>query len=211
MLYNLSRECFLRPLGEAATHQEHFENTSKLGTNLGCSWFVDLLTGRERENEMGQARNTILIVDDVELNRDVLSIMFSQSHEIEFAESGPEALDILRKKKEDICAILLDYVMPEMDSLTFLEEAIKEGLVESIPVFLITASLEHDVVHRAYSLGVADYIQRPISPYIAQRRIENIIDLFKTRAAYKKLLEINRTLLERLSEVDDSITDVRNP
>lgn len=155
---------------------------------------------------MGQAKNTILIVDDVELNRDVLSIMFSQRHEIEFAESGPEALDILRKKKEDICAILLDYVMPEMDGLTFLEEAIKEGLVESIPVFLITASLEHDVVHRAYSLGVADYIQRPIS-----RRIENIIDLFKTRAAYKKLLEINRTLLERLSEVDDSITDVRNP
>lgn len=156
---------------------------------------------------MGQAKNTILIVDDVELNRDVLSIMFSQSHEIEFAESGPEALEILRKKKEDICAILLDYVMPEMDGLTFLEEAIKEGLVESIPVFLITASLEHDVVHRAYSLGVADYIQRPISPYIAQRRIENI----KTRAAYKELLEINRTLLERLSEVDDSITDVRNP
>ena len=162
---------------------------------------------REREKKMGQAKNTILIVDDVELNRDVLSIMFSQRHEIE----GPEALDILRKKKEDICAILLDYVMPEMDGLTFLEEAIKEGLVESIPVFLITASLEHDVVHRAYSLGVADYIQRPISPYIAQRRIENIIDLFKTRAAYKKLLEINRTLLERLSEVDDSITDVRNP
>ena len=91
--------------------------------------------------------------------------------------------------------------MPEMDGLAFLEEAIKEGLVESIPVFLITASLEHDVVHRAYSLGVADYIQRPISPYIAQRRIENIIDLFKTRAAYKKLLEINRNLLERLSAV----------
>lgn len=68
---------------------------------------------------MGQAKNTILIVDDVELNRDVLSIMFSQSHEIEFAESGPEALEILRKKKEDICAILLDYVMPEMDGLTF--------------------------------------------------------------------------------------------
>ena len=106
---------------------------------------------------MGQAKNTILIVDDVELNRDVLSIMFSQSHEIEFAESGPEALDILRKKKDDICAILLDYVMPEMDGLAFLEEAIKEGLVESIPVFLITASLEHDVVHRAYSLGVADF------------------------------------------------------
>ena len=60
---------------------------------------------------MGQAKNTILIVDDVELNRDVLSIMFSQRHEIEFAESGPEALDILRKKKEGICAIL-----PEFDS-----------------------------------------------------------------------------------------------
>ena len=88
------------------------------------------------------------------------------------------------------------------------------GLAKNLCLFRYQkreASLEHDVVHRAYSLGVADYIQRPISPYIAQRRIENIIDLFKTRAAYKKLLEINRTLLERLSEVDDSITDVRNP
>lgn len=142
---------------------------------------------------MGQAKNTILIVDDVELNRDVLSIMFSQSHEIEFAESGPEALDILRKKKDDICAILLDYVMPEMDGLAFLEEAIKEGLVESIPVFLIAASLEHDVVHRAYSLGVADYIQRPISPYIAQRRIKTLLTCLRhalhTRSSLK-LIEI---------------------
>lgn len=144
---------------------------------------------REREKKMGQAKNTILIVDDVELNRDVLSIMFSQRHEIEFAESGPEALDILRKKKEGICAILLDYVMPEMDGLTFLEEAIKEGLVESIPVFLITASLEHDVVHRAYSLGVADYIQRPISPYIAQRRIENILRHVRLTRNFLRLTE----------------------
>lgn len=66
---------------------------------------------------MGQAKNTILIVDDVELNRDVLSIMFSQSHEIEFAESGPEALDILRKKKDDICAILLDELPPKKATL----------------------------------------------------------------------------------------------
>lgn len=77
---------------------------------------------------MGQAKNTILIVDDVELNRDVLSIMFSQSHEIEFAESGPEALDILRKKKDDICAILLDYVMPEVDGLAFFGRGDQGGI-----------------------------------------------------------------------------------
>lgn len=158
-----------------------------------------------------RAKNTILIVDDVELNRDVLSIMFSQIHEIEFAENGPEALKILREKKDEVCAILLDYVMPEMDGLTFLEKASKEGLVNHIPVFLITASLEHDVVHRAYSLGVADYIQRPISPYIAQRRIENVIELFKTRRAYTRLMEVNRNLLERLGEVEESITDSHNP
>ena len=90
---------------------------------------------------MGQAKNTILIVDDVELNRDVLSIMFSQSHEIEFAESGPEALDILRKKKDDICAILLDYVMPEMDGLAFLEEAIWIFLIISAGFSQISVSV----------------------------------------------------------------------
>ena len=153
----------------------------------------------------------VLIVDDSRTSRKFLrDILEHSGNEVAGeAVNGKEGFEMYQKLKPDI--VTMDITMPEMDGLTFLEEAIKEGLVESIPVFLITASLEHDVVHRAYSLGVADYIQRPISPYIAQRRIENIIDLFKTRAAYKKLLEINRTLLERLSEVDDSITDVRNP
>lgn len=47
-------------------------------------------------------RNTILIVDDVELNRDVLSIMFSQNHEVLFAENGPEAIEIIQKQSNSI-------------------------------------------------------------------------------------------------------------
>lgn len=156
-------------------------------------------------------KNTILIVDDVELNRDVLSIMFAQDHNIEFAENGPDALEVLRERKDEICAILLDYVMPEMDGLTFLELASKEGLVKEIPVFLMTATLDYEVVHRAYALGVSDYIQRPISPYIAQRRIKNVIELFRTRQAYSRLMEANRLLLERLSQLDELAADDHNP
>lgn len=163
------------------------------------------------EAKANGCKNTILIVDDVELNRDVLSIMFAQDHDIVYAENGPDALEILRARKDEICAILLDYVMPEMDGLTFLEIASKEGLVEEIPVFLMTATLDYEVVHRAYALGVSDYIQRPISPYIAQRRIENIIELFRTRQAYSRLMEANRALLERLSQFDEVVTDERNP
>ena len=153
-------------------------------------------------------RNTILIVDDVELNRDVLSIMFSQNHEVLFAESGPEAIEIIQKQSNSICAILLDYLMPGMDGLTFLKTVRGRGLIDDIPVFLITASLEHDVVHLAYDLGVMDYIQRPISPFIVQRRIENVIELYRTRIQYARLLKSQKHLLERLQAAEDPAPDI---
>lgn len=137
-------------------------------------------------NEQNPARK-ILIVDDMELNRDILSIIFSPSHELLVALNGQQALDLLREEKENVEAILLDYIMPEMNGLDFLEQAKKEDLVNNTPVFLITSEDNNEVVQRAYSLGVMDYIFRPISPYIVQRRVESVMELFSARRKLKKL------------------------
>ena len=63
----------------------------------------------------------ILIVEDNELNRAMLSEILSDSYKILEAENGQEALDILEQNKDDIQLILLDVMMPVMDGYTFLD------------------------------------------------------------------------------------------
>ena len=67
-------------------------------------------------------RTKILIVDDVEINRDLLAKILGDEYEVKMAENGKQALEFLDKWNEDIAVILLDLVMPEMDGFQVLEE-----------------------------------------------------------------------------------------
>ena len=57
----------------------------------------------------------ILIVDDVELNRAILSELFHSSYRIFEAANGRQALEVLREHRDEIAVVLLDIVMPVMD------------------------------------------------------------------------------------------------
>ena len=92
-----------------------------------------------QEDGQTEEKTAILIVDDNEINRMILSETFRDQDKILEAENGKEALDLIRREPGGISAILLDIVMPEMDGLELLEILYKDGLTESIPVFLITA------------------------------------------------------------------------
>ncbi len=114
--------------------------------------------------------NTILIVDDDEMNRDVLGNIFSASHSIEMAENGKECLNKILEYRQKFCAILLDVVMPVMGGIEVLKKLNRDGVVDHIPVFLITGETDTRIIKRAYELGVMDVISKPISSYIVQRR-----------------------------------------
>lgn len=134
------------------------------------------------------AEGTILIVDDNELNCEILSIIFS-AHPVLIASNGKEALKLLREKKEELSAVLLDYLMPEMDGLTFLEQVKEEKLLTRTPIFLITSEEDDSLAARAFKLGVVDFIKRPLSAFIVQKRVESIIELYQTRYILEQLLE----------------------
>ena len=72
--------------------------------------------------ETAARRDTILVVDDVELNRVILSEAFREGYRLLEAENGRQALDLVLAEPDRICAILLDVVMPVMDGFAFLEE-----------------------------------------------------------------------------------------
>ncbi len=145
--------------------------------------------------------NTLLIVDDEEINR---ANLFADRHAIEEAENGKIALDKVLTHPRGYCAILLDVVMDEMDGLEMLSYLHKAGLIEQIPVFLITAETSGSVMEQAYELGVMDVIRKPIVPYIVRRRVESVIELFQARKRLSYVVEDQRSeLLRRAEQIID--------
>lgn len=156
----------------------------------------------------------ILIVDDDELNRMILSNIFSDDYEILEAPNGEEGVRLLLSDIPDIAAVLLDVMMPVMDGIQFLENIRSKGWNGGIPIFLITAESDTQVLSRAYALGVMDTIAKPVVPYMVRRRVDSVIELFMARKRLRarveeqqhqldeqarRILELNHSMIEVLS------------
>ncbi len=126
-------------------------------------------------------KKTLLIIDDDAVNRMILADIFSQSFCILEAENGMDGLSILRGTNRPVSAILLDYMMPVMDGLEVLSSLCSSGEIANIPVFLITAEADLEVTRKAYDMGVIDVISKPVIPFIVQRRISSVIELYESR------------------------------
>ena len=126
-------------------------------------------------------RETLLIVDDDAINRAILEEIFSPDYQVRQAEDGRAGLEAIRTGEEELCAVLLDVVMPEMDGLEVLRRIHGAGAPQRLPVFLITAEASDRVLREAYGLGVMDVISKPVVPYVVRRRVQSVIELFQSR------------------------------
>lgn len=158
---------------------------------------------------MKKNKNKILITDDSEINRSILSDMLKDEFEIIEAENGLQAVSILKDLRNEISLVLLDIVMPEMDGFEVLTVMNKHKLIEDIPVIMITAENSPSYIERAYDLGVTDFISRPFDSLIVHRRVVNTIMLYSKQ---KKLVDLvsdqiyekekqNNLMIEILSNV----------
>lgn len=131
----------------------------------------------------------ILIVDDVEVNRAVVKEIFKNEYSILEAEDGEEALSLIDKFKDDLAAILLDVVMPRLDGLGVIECLKSKGLMERIPVIMITEDSSWESRDKGYTMGVADIIRKPIDPSVTKKRIQNMISLYSHQNEMEKLVK----------------------
>lgn len=120
----------------------------------------------------------ILIVDDSEMNREILTDMLSGEYEIFEAENGSEAIAVLQERNTEISLVLLDMVMPVMNGLEVLDIMSKNGWLSDIPVIMISSDDSTEVTHKAYDLGVTEFIRRPFDSLIVQKRCRNITALY---------------------------------
>ncbi len=146
----------------------------------------------------------ILIVDDEEVNRTILEVMFRSSFHIVEATNGQEAID---KLEEDpgFVLVLLDIVMPVKDGFDVLEYMKQKGLIEQLPVILITSETIRDSEDRAYSYGIADVIHKPFYPDIVKRRAQNIMELYQHKANMeRKLKEQEEAILAKEKKIQEN-------
>lgn len=149
----------------------------------------------------------ILIVDDMEINRVLLAEAF-KDYDIVEASDGVEALEHINGG-EDIAAVLLDLIMPGMGGIDVLRDMNRSGIINHIPVFIITAENEQKLLMDAYELGAVDVVTKPFMMNFLHSRIQNIIELFSQRndleaivqQQVEKLSSLNRSMVELLATV----------
>ena len=151
----------------------------------------------------------ILIVDDSEMNREILSSILGDEFDILEAADGKECISVIRKYGRDIALVLLDIVMPAMDGFGVLEFMNKHEWIDDIPVIMISSEDSAASVKKAYEMGVSDYINRPFDVEVVHRRVFNTIKLYAkqrrlialiTNQVYEKEKN-NRILIEILSQI----------
>lgn len=124
-------------------------------------------------------RNTVLIVDDAELNREILAEILGDEYNIMLAEDGRAALEILESSHEDIAVLLLDLNMPEIDGFDVLKEMQRKDLMSRIPVLIISGETSLKVERKCFEYNISDFIRKPFDNTLVRMRVNNIVKLFQ--------------------------------
>lgn len=123
-----------------------------------------------------QPGKVVLVVDDDRVNRRILAKILSDRYTVTEAENGWEAMCILKEKRDDIAAVLLDLNMPLMDGFEFLDTVHNSSLYQNIPIIISTGSNGREVEIRALQMGAWDFVTKPYDPTILKLRLRNAIE-----------------------------------
>lgn len=149
---------------------------------------------------MMETRPSILIVDDVPENLEILADLLRTDYQVRVANSGERALQLARLPPlPDL--ILLDVMMPGLDGYQVLATLKADTATHDIPVIFITALNDQDDQLKGFARGAVDYITKPIMPPIVLARVRTQLELKRARdrlQADKHYLEseVNRRMLE---------------
>ncbi|MGE5262459.1 MAG: response regulator [Acidobacteriota bacterium] len=177
---------------------------------------------RADEALMPPEHGAILVVDDDEINRDVLSRRLErQGHTVATAANGRQALEMVLEGRYDL--ILLDLMMPEMNGYQVLKHLKADPALRELPVIMISALDEIDSVVRCIELGAEDYLPKPFNPVLLQARIgaslekkrlrdrqRELFGQFATKEVADELLNHGFSLGGKMVEATAMFSDIRS-
>ena len=149
------------------------------------------------EKDKGSKRNAlVLIVDDVEINREILGEIVSEmGYETQLAESGIQALECIKERLPNL--VLSDISMPEMDGYELCRRLKADVHTRDIPIIFISAFDKTTDIVKGFELGGGDYITKPFIPELVKARVNVHLKLYE---ATRKVTEANRHLQISVNE-----------
>ena len=128
----------------------------------------------------------LLVVDDNEMNRDMLSRRLKgKGYIVEVAEDGQQALDMLAKDPFDL--ILLDVMMPGISGIDVLRAVRQTKSRADLPIIMATAKDQSDDIVEALKLGANDYVTKPIDFPVCLARVQSQLALKRAQDQVKRL------------------------
>ena len=121
-------------------------------------------------------KNTVLVVEDNEMNRMMLVSFLEDTYQVLEAENGREALEILQNSRNKISAVIVDLIMPEMNGYEFLKVYSSSPELLNVPVIVSTGEEGEDVEIECLGYGAWDFIRKPYNPHIIRFRVKNVIE-----------------------------------
>ncbi len=138
---------------------------------------------------------TILIVDDVPENIDILGGILSDFYNVKVATNGRKALQLAETVQPDL--ILLDIMMPDMDGYQVCTSLKQNPTTAAIPVIFVTALSDNADQERGFAVGAVDFLTKPINPPVTLARVKTHLAL---RQAYLDLEKWNNSLQARVMQ-----------
>ncbi len=128
----------------------------------------------------------ILVVEDIEGNRELLKLMLKPYYDVAEAEDGEQAYEYIKTHHKEISCVLLDLLMPVMDGFQLLDLMKKDGYLDEIPV-IITSEDGNDSELRALHLGADSFVAKPYNAEILLHHVKKAVH----ERNYRKLCELN--------------------
>ncbi|PSN16638.1 hypothetical protein C7293_01480, partial [filamentous cyanobacterium CCT1] len=149
-------------------------------------------------DELSLQGGNILIVDDNETNRDLLSRQLEhQGYTVAVAANGRQALEMLQSSPYDL--ILLDLIMPEMNGYEVLGHLKQHPTLHAIPVIMISSLDEIDNVVRCIEMGAEDYLSKPFKPVLLRAKITAYLE--KKRLRDQRVMYLAQQLIAEATPV----------
>ena len=122
-------------------------------------WLDGQRIGDAKSADSPQARSRVLLVDDEESIRKLLSRMLESAYDVEVASDGETAMRLLREPDAHYDLLISDLNMPGIDGLMLIREA--QRINPALPAIVITGYSSESSAIEALNLGVAGYLTKP--------------------------------------------------